>query len=109
MWKWIVLPMFLIQKFEAGCLSTEPTYCCVNIQKQDQHQIKQDAKFDFSLFGSWNVIHSNESRVLHKQMVAMFDDPRDHRVQTLYEVFLELPASNATSFANNHNDFIFEN
>jgi len=24
-WKWIVLPMFLIQKFEACCLSTEPT------------------------------------------------------------------------------------
>ena len=42
-------------------------------------------------------------------MVAVFDDPRDHRVQMLYEVFIELPTSKAISLANNHNDFIFDN
>lgn len=42
-------------------------------------------------------------------MVAVFDDPRDHRVQMLYEVFIEMPTSKAISFAKNHNDFIFEN
>jgi len=42
-------------------------------------------------------------------MVSVFDDPRDHRVQMLYEVFIELPTSKVISFANNNNDFMFVN
>ena len=42
-------------------------------------------------------------------MVAVFDDPRDHRAKMLYEVFIELPTSKVISLANNHIHFIFDN